>query len=159
MNQQAMLRKVRQMQKEMMDTQKEIENTEFTATSNVVTVVVMGTKEIKSVIIDPEFEVEDKEDLEMLSDMIVAASAIAYRDIEKTIEELDGNVSLETEQNVAVYSDDDLKKYSIDLDSLETKKHNKRIKQKLVQFALAINKVCYKFFCRFFRKSGFLDKR
>ena len=75
MNQQAMLRKVR-----------EIENTEFTATSNVVTVVVMGTKEIKSVIIDPEFEVEDKEDLEMLSDMIVAASAIAYRDIEKTIE-------------------------------------------------------------------------
>ena len=86
MNQQAMLRKVRQMQKEMMDTQKEIENTEFTATSNVVTVVVMGTKEIKSVIIDPEFEVEDKEDLEMLSDMIVAASAIASRDIEKTIE-------------------------------------------------------------------------
>lgn len=86
MNQQAMLRKVRQMQKEMMDTQKEIENTEFTATSNVVTVVVMGTKEIKSVIIDPEFEVEDKEDLEMLSDMIVAASAIAYRNIEKTIE-------------------------------------------------------------------------
>ena len=47
---------------------------------------IYGTKEIKSVIIDPEFEVEDKEDLEMLSDMIVAASAIAYRDIEKTIE-------------------------------------------------------------------------
>ena len=62
MNQQAMLRKVRQMQKEMLDTQKEIENTEFTATSNVVTVVVMGTKELKSVEIDPDFEVEDKED-------------------------------------------------------------------------------------------------
>lgn len=49
---------------------------------------------------------------------------------EKTIEELDGNVSLETEQNVAVYSDDDLKKYSIDLDSLETKKHNKNVSTK-----------------------------
>ena len=85
MNQQAMLRKVRQMQKEMLDTQREIENTEFTATSNVVTVVLMGTKELKSVVIDPDFEVEDKEDLEMLSDMIVAA-AIAYREIEKTTE-------------------------------------------------------------------------
>lgn len=49
---------------------------------------------------------------------------------EKTIEELDGNVSLETVQNVAVYSDDDLKKYSIDLDSLETKKHNKNVSTK-----------------------------
>ena len=86
MNQQAMLRKVRQMQKEMLETQNEIENTEFTATSNVVTVVVMGTKEIKSVIIDHDFEVEEKEDLEMLSAMIVAATQIAYREIEKTLE-------------------------------------------------------------------------
>ena len=87
MNQQAMLRKIRQMQKEMLDTQKEIENTEFTATSNVVTVVVMGTKELKSVEIDPDFEVEGPEDLEMLGDMVVAACAIAHRQVEKTTEE------------------------------------------------------------------------
>lgn len=87
MNQQAMLKKVRQMQKEMMDTQSEIENSEFTATSNVVTVTVMGNKELKKIEIDSSFEVEGPEDIEMLSDMIVAASAVAYKKIEKTIEE------------------------------------------------------------------------
>lgn len=87
MNQQAMLKKVRQMQKEMMDAQAEIEQTEFKATSNVVTVIVMGNKDLKRVIIDPSFEVEEKEDLEMLSDMIVAATSIAYKNIEKMTEE------------------------------------------------------------------------
>ncbi len=87
MNQQAMLKKVRQMQKEMMDAQAEIEQTEFKATSNVVTVIVMGNKDLKQVIIDPSFEVEEKEDLEMLSDMIVAATSIAYKNIEKMTEE------------------------------------------------------------------------
>lgn len=87
MNQQAMLKKVRQMQKEMMDTQAEIESTEFKATSNVVTVVVLGNKELKNVIIDPEFEVEGTDDLEMLADMIVAATSIAYKEIEKTTAE------------------------------------------------------------------------
>lgn len=87
MNQQAMLKKVRQMQKEMMDAQAEIEQTEFKATSNVVTVIVMGNKDLKQVIIDPSFEIEEKEDLEMLSDMIVAATSIAYKNIEKMTEE------------------------------------------------------------------------
>lgn len=87
MNQQAMLKKVRQMQKEMMEAQAEIEQTEFKATSNVVTVVVMGTKELKRVEIDPSFEAEGPEDYEMLSDMIVAATSIAYRNIEKMTEE------------------------------------------------------------------------
>ena len=86
MNQQAMLRKVRQMQKEMLDAQKEIESTEFTVKNNVVTVIVMGNKELKSVEIDPEFEVEGAEDLEILGDMIVAATAQAYRDVEKFTE-------------------------------------------------------------------------
>ena len=86
MNQQAMLRKVRQMQKEMLDAQKEIESTEFTVKNNVVTVIVMGNKELKSVEIDPAFEVEGAEDLEILGDMIVAATAQAYRDVEKFTE-------------------------------------------------------------------------
>lgn len=87
MNQQAMLKKVRQMQKEMMETQAEIEQTEFKGTSNVVTVIVMGNKELKQVEIDPSFEAEGPDDYEMLSDMIVAATQIAYRNIEKMTEE------------------------------------------------------------------------
>ncbi len=87
MNQQAMLKKVRQMQKEMMEAQAEIENTEFKGTSNVVTVIVMGNKELKQVIVDPSFEAEGPEDYELLSDMIVAATGIAYRNIEKMTEE------------------------------------------------------------------------
>ena len=56
MNQQAMLRKVRQMQQEMMRAQAEIEQTEFRESAGgVVTVVVMGTKELAQVIIDPSF--------------------------------------------------------------------------------------------------------
>ena len=88
MNQQAMLMKIRKMQKEMEQTQKEIEQTVFTASAGgVVTVEVYGTKEIKSIIISDDFEAEGKEDYEMLADMIVSASAIAYKQIEKTTEE------------------------------------------------------------------------
>lgn len=87
MNQQAMLKKVRQMQKEMMEAQAEIERTEFKGTSNVVTVTVMGNKELKQVEVDPSFEAEGPEDYELLSDMIVAATQIAYRNIEKMTEE------------------------------------------------------------------------
>ena len=93
MNQQAMLRKVRQMQKEMLDAQKEIESTEFTVKNNVVTVIVMGNKELKSVEIDPEFEVEGAEDLEILGDMIVAATNEALRKASETMEQKMGGVT------------------------------------------------------------------
>ena len=88
MNQQAMLMKIRKMQKEMEQTQKEIEETVFSASAGgVVTVEMYGTKELKSVQISDDFEVEGKEDLEMLSDMIVAASNEAYKKVEKVTEE------------------------------------------------------------------------
>ena len=88
MNQQAMLRKVRQMQQEMLKAQAEIEQTEFKETSGgVVTVVVMGTKELVKVIVDPSFEAESAEDYEMLGDMVTAACANAYKRIEKMTEE------------------------------------------------------------------------
>ena len=79
MNQQAMLRKIQKMQKEMMDTQKEIDETVFSATSGgVVTIEMYGTKELKA---------EGAEDYEMLSDMIVAACNEAYKKIDKTTQE------------------------------------------------------------------------
>ena len=88
MNQQAMLRKIQKMQKEMMDTQKQIEESVFSAsTGGVVTVEAYGTKELKAVIIDESFEAEGKEDYEMLADMIVAASNEVYKQIDKTTQE------------------------------------------------------------------------
>lgn len=88
MNQQAMLRKMRQMQKELQETQEEIANTDFKQSAGgVVTVTIKGTKEIVSVEISEDFEAESKEDLEMLQDMIVAACNNAYKEIDKTTEE------------------------------------------------------------------------
>lgn len=88
MNQQVMLRKLQKMQKEMMDTQKEIDETVFTASAGgVLTVEVYGTKELKAVKVAKDFEAEGEEDFEMLSDMIVAACNETYRLIDKTTKE------------------------------------------------------------------------
>lgn len=88
MNQQAMLRKMRQMQKEIQETQEEIANTDFVHTAGgVVSVTVKGTKELVKVEILDGFEIESREDYEMLQDMIVAACNNAYQDIDKTTEE------------------------------------------------------------------------
>ena len=85
MNQQVMLRKLKKMQDEMLQTQKEIEETVFTASAGgVVSIEMYGTKELKSVKIDDSFEAEGKEDYEMLSDMIVAASKEACKQVDKT---------------------------------------------------------------------------
>lgn len=85
MNQQVMLRKLKKMQDEMLQTQKEIEESVFKASAGgVVTIEMFGTKELKSVNIDESFEAEGKEDYEMLSDMIVAASNEACKQIDKT---------------------------------------------------------------------------
>ena len=87
MNQQAMLRKVRQMQKEMEETQKAIWESDFSSTAGgVVTVTMKGTKEITSVEIDPSFEVESAEDKEMLGEMISAAAHKCYQEIDQTTE-------------------------------------------------------------------------
>ena len=88
MNQQVMLRKLKKMQDEMLQTQKEIEESVFKASAGgVVTIEMFGTKELKSVNIDESFEAEGKEDYEMLSDMIVAACGEAYKQVDKTTSE------------------------------------------------------------------------
>lgn len=88
MNQQALLKKIKKMQEEMVATQQEIEETVFSnSAGGVVTVEIKGTKEIENIIIDKDFEVEGPEDLEMLSDMIVAACQACYKDIDKTTKE------------------------------------------------------------------------
>ena len=76
------------MKQEMEQTQQEIYDTEFKASAGgIVEVVVLGTKELKEVNIDSDFEVSSPEDLDMLQDSIVAACNQAYKDIDKTTEE------------------------------------------------------------------------
>lgn len=88
MNQQAMLKKVRQMQKEMEETQQEICDSLFTESAGgVVTVTMKGTKEIVKVQIHDGFEADGPEDYEMLSDMIVAASHKCCEAVDKMTEE------------------------------------------------------------------------
>jgi DNA-binding YbaB/EbfC family protein len=88
MNQQALLRKVKKMQEEMIATQKEIEQTSFYASAGgVVNVEIKGTKELVKVNVEEGFEMEGPEDLEMLSDMVVAACNQAYKEIEKVTKE------------------------------------------------------------------------
>lgn len=86
MNQQ-MIRRVQQMQKDMQRTQEEIMSTEFKTTVGPVSVIVMGDKTIKQINFDEDFEVTGKEDLEMLADMVVAASSQAYTEIDNFTEE------------------------------------------------------------------------
>ncbi len=68
-----MMKQAQKMQEEFMKMQEELENTEFTASAGggAVTAVMLGTRHLKSVEIDPS--AVDPEDVEMLQDMIVAA--------------------------------------------------------------------------------------
>ena len=88
MNQQGLMKKIKKMQEEMIQTQQEIENTVFYASAGgVVNVEVYGTKELKAINVEDDFEIESKEDIEMLNEMIVAACNQAYKEIEKTTKE------------------------------------------------------------------------
>ena len=80
MNMQALMRQAQMMQKEITQAQKTINETEFVGKNGVVTVKVMGTKEVKDVSIDG---LEDlKDDLSMLEDMIMLAFNDACRKAE-----------------------------------------------------------------------------
>lgn len=85
MNMQAMMKQVQKLQKDMTKTQEEINNTEFTGKSSLVTIVMNGQKKLKSVKISAE-EL-DKDDIEMLEDMIVVAINDAINEIDKVTEE------------------------------------------------------------------------
>ena len=90
MNQQAMMR-LKKMQKQMMDAQKQLEETVFTGTAGggMVTVQVKGTHEVLSVTIDPD-ALESKEDIEMIQDTIVAALNDASKKIDSESQKLLG---------------------------------------------------------------------
>ncbi len=79
----AMIKRVQQMKRDMERTQEEIMNTEFKTSCGPVTVIMMGDKNLKQVIFEEDFEATSKEDLEMLADMIVAATRQANDEIDK----------------------------------------------------------------------------
>ena len=87
MNQQAMLRKMRQLQKEMLETQKQIEETLFKANCFPVTGEMLGSRKGFKVIIDKSFEIIDADDQEALEDAIAAVVNQLLNDIDKMTEE------------------------------------------------------------------------
>lgn len=82
------MRKIRQIQQEIMKAQEAVSNAEFTKSAGgVVNVTIKGTGELLKVEIDETFTIDSKEDTEMLGEMIVAAYNAAHVELEKFTEE------------------------------------------------------------------------
>lgn len=84
MNMNNLMAQAQKMQKDMEKKQQEIQNSEYTGTSQLVDVVLSGDKKVKSVKIKAESL--DSEDIEMLEDMIQIAINDAVSKIEKDVE-------------------------------------------------------------------------
>lgn len=78
-----MMKQVQRMQRQMEETTKELEEKQYEASAGggAVKVTVSGKKEVISVKLDPE--VVDPDDIEMLEDLIVAATNEAFRQMEE----------------------------------------------------------------------------
>ena len=84
MNMQAMLRQAQQMQKDMLKAKDEVESKTFTSTQSFVTVEMKGSKEVTSVVINSDKL--DKEDIEILQDLICLAVNENIKKIDKEME-------------------------------------------------------------------------
>ena len=85
MNIQAMMKQAQALQKDMLKVKDEINKTEFVGESSLVKVTLKGTKEVVKVEIQGDDTLE-KDDIEMLQDMIVIAMNDAMKKIDKTTE-------------------------------------------------------------------------
>ena len=81
MNIQAMMKQAQKLQKDMMNEKEKIDKTEYTGSSSFVTVIMMGDKTIKKIKIDNDNL--DKEEIEMLQDMLVVAINQAMKQIDE----------------------------------------------------------------------------
>ena len=84
MNMQAMLKQAQKLQKDMLETQEKINETEFTGKSSIVTVKMNGKKELLDIKID--IEKVEADDVELLQDMIMVAINDAMRQVDKETE-------------------------------------------------------------------------
>ena len=78
-----LMKQAQKMQRQMEESQKEMETKEFSATAGggAVEVTVSGKKEVTKVVLSPD--VVDPDDIEMLQDLIMAAVNEAYRKMEE----------------------------------------------------------------------------
>ena len=83
-----LMKQAQKMQKQMEETTKALEESTYEATAGggAVTVKISGKKEVLSVKLDPE--VVDPDDIEMLEDLIVAATNEALRKVEEESSEM-----------------------------------------------------------------------
>ncbi len=88
MNIQAMMKQAQKMQKEMMDAKEKIDSMNFESTKSFVTVKATGNKQIKEILIDNN-QLE-KDDIEMLQDMLVVAINDVMSQIDKETEKTMG---------------------------------------------------------------------
>lgn len=66
------MQEAQKLQKELQKTQKELSNSIYTGSSSLVEITINGDKEVKSVKISLDKDI-DKDDIELLEDMIVVA--------------------------------------------------------------------------------------
>ena len=85
MNIQAMMKQAKKIQKEMENAKKIIDDTIYEGSSSFVHVKVNGKKEIQKVKI--EMDILEKEDIEMLEDLLVVSINDAMKKIDKDMEE------------------------------------------------------------------------
>ena len=84
MSMQAMMQQAQKLQRDMMKAKNEIDEKKFTSTQGFLTIEMKGTKEVASVKIDKENL--DKDDIEMLEDLISLAVNDNVKKIEKETE-------------------------------------------------------------------------
>ncbi len=85
MNIQAMMKQAQQLQKEMMSAKEAINNTVYEGKSSFVAVKVMGNKEVTTININKDQL--DKEEIEMVQDMLIIALKDANQKINADIEQ------------------------------------------------------------------------
>ena len=73
MNIQNLMREAQKMQRDLEKTQKSLESNEYIGESSFVKVVLNGKKQMKSITINYEGSLTEKDDFEMLEDMILLA--------------------------------------------------------------------------------------
>lgn len=88
-----LMKQAQRMQRQMEESQKELEAKEFTAKAGggAVEITVSGKKEITKVVLDKE--VVDPDDVEMLQDLIMAATNEALRMVESASQEAMGKMT------------------------------------------------------------------
>ena len=92
-NMASLMKQAQKMQRQMEDATKELEEKEMTATAGggVVEITVSGKREVTKVKIDPE--AVDPDDVEMLEDLIMAATNEAMRKIDEYSQNTMGKIT------------------------------------------------------------------